>query len=129
VSASETTGVDAATIKGVDLFGYLVDDPDRTVAFYRDVLGMTPTEIDKEGRGAEFTLPDGSTFGVWKADEGQKAMATVMFAVDDLPAALERFRSLGAKLSDPIESPVCFMAFGEDPDGNGIVIHRRKVRD
>ena len=56
-------------ITGIDLTAYLVRDPDRAVAFYRDVLGMTPTAIDDQGRGAEFTLPDGSTFGVWKPDD------------------------------------------------------------
>ena len=51
-------------IKGMDIAAYLVRDPQAATAFYRDVLGMVPTAIDEEGRGTEFTLPDGSTFGV-----------------------------------------------------------------
>jgi len=38
----------ATQITGIDLAAYLVSDPSRAVAFYRDVLGMTPTEIDPE---------------------------------------------------------------------------------
>jgi predicted enzyme related to lactoylglutathione lyase len=51
-----------------------------------------------------------------------------MFAVADIDAALAQFRKAGAQLSPPTETPVCFMAFGEDPEGNGIIIHQRKVR-
>jgi predicted enzyme related to lactoylglutathione lyase len=121
---------DGTTITGIDLFGYLTGDAERAIAFYRDVLGMTPTKTDEHGRGAEFTLPDGSTFGVWKFDEGGKTSGgTAMFAVGDVHAAVAKFRERGVKLSDPIEGPVCFMSFGEDPDGNGIIIHHRKVKD
>jgi len=117
-------------IKGVDLFANMVSDPQRAIAFYRDVLGMTPTDIDEQGRGAEFTLADGSTFGVWKSEEGQPVPSGgVMFAVENIEQAVETFRARGLTLSDPMESPVCHMAFGSDPDGNTIIIHKRKLRD
>ncbi|HZY96989.1 MAG TPA: VOC family protein [Candidatus Cybelea sp.] len=115
-------------ITGIDLAAYLVKDPDRAIAFYRDVLGMAPTAVDDQGRGAEFTLPDGSTFGVWKPDDGGTGGA-IMFAVDDARAAVEHYRGRGLQLSDVMESPVCHMAFGTDPEGNAIIIHQRKVRD
>ena len=60
MNIAEPTQRNSATIMGVDLFAYLVGDPARAIAFYRDVLGMTPTDVDDQGRGAEFTLPDGS---------------------------------------------------------------------
>ena len=50
-----------------------------------------------------------------------------MFAVDDAKAAIEHYRARGLQLSDVIESPVCFMAFGSDPEGNGLIIHQRKA--
>lgn len=126
---NETLNNDTKTaIKGIDIAAYLVRDPQRAIAFYRDVLGMTPTAIDDQGRGAEFTLADGSTFGVWKPEEGGSGGA-MMFAVDDARAAVERYRARGLQLSDVMESPVCLMAFGQDPEGNSIIIHQRKVRD
>jgi len=115
-------------VKGIDIAAYLVRDPQRQIAFYRDVLGMTPTMVDEQGRGAEFTLADGSTFGVWKPEEGGTGGA-IMFAVDDAKRAVEHYRARGLQLSDVMESPVCLMAFGEDPEGNSIIIHQRKVRD
>jgi predicted enzyme related to lactoylglutathione lyase len=116
-----------STITGIDLSGCLVSDPARSIAFYRDVLGLTPTDLDEQGRGAEFTLADGSTFGVWHFDDGSKTSGSgIMFTVDDIDAAVATFRGRGAQLSDPFESPVCFMAMGEDPDGNSFMIHQRK---
>jgi predicted enzyme related to lactoylglutathione lyase len=106
---------------------YFTRDPQKSIAFYRDVLGLEPTEIDEKGRGAEFTLRDGSTFGVWKPEE-EASGAAVMFAVTDIHDALPRLRERGAQLSEPDETPVCYMAFGSDPDGNTIIIHQRKTR-
>jgi predicted enzyme related to lactoylglutathione lyase len=116
-------------IKGMDIMAYLTGDPQKSIAFYRDVLGLTPTEVDDGGRGAEFTLADGSTFGVWKPDDGETKGGVVMFAVDDAKAAVEYFRSRGATLTETMESPVCVMAFGNDPDGNGYIIHQRTRKD
>ncbi len=116
-----------ACIVGVDLVTYFTRDPQKSIAFYRDVLGLEPTEIDEKGRGAEFTLRDGSTFGVWKPEE-EASGAAVMFAVTDIHDALPRLRERGAQLSEPDETPVCYMAFGSDPDGNTIIIHQRKTR-
>jgi predicted enzyme related to lactoylglutathione lyase len=124
MTASETTN--DTLVKGMDIIAYLTGDPERSIAFYRDVLGMTPTEIDEKGRGAEFSLADGSTFGVWKPDEGPAVGATIMFAVDDITRAVATFRARGATLSDAEETPVCYMSFGADPDGNGFIVHQRK---
>ena len=116
-------------ITGMDLTAYFTDDPDRSIAFYRDVLGLTPTNVTP-GRGAEFTLSDGQTFGVWKLDESEKnAGGSVMFSVADAKAAVDRFRANGATIQDVMETPVCFMAPGEDPDGNMFIIYQRKSAD
>jgi len=107
---------------------YFVGDPARSIAFYRDKLGLTPTEVDELGRGAEFTLPDGSTFGVWHGDDSDPTSGgAVMFAVGDAPATVAALRERGVEISDPMETPVCLMAFGQDPDGNAYIIHQRKA--
>jgi catechol 2,3-dioxygenase-like lactoylglutathione lyase family enzyme len=118
----------ANAVVGLDLAGVLVADPARSIAFYRDVLGMAPTGVDDEGRGAEFTLADGSTFAVWTGEMfGKKSGACPMLAVNDITAAVATFRERGLELSDVSESPVCWMSFGEDPDGNSFIIHQRKT--
>ena len=130
MSTAKDATAERAAITGIDLFGFMVADPERAIAFYRDVLGIAPTNVDVEGRGAEFTLADGTTFGVWDGRQfGKTSGGCAMFAVPDVNAAVSRFRAQGATLSDPNETPVCFMSFGEDPDGNAIVIHQRKIKD
>jgi predicted enzyme related to lactoylglutathione lyase len=128
MSADTQTKTKPSTIIGLDIMAFQTQNPQRLVEFYRDVLGLQPTEVDEEGRGAEFTLADGSTFGVWKPDDGDSSPA-IMFAVPDIKAAVAEFRARGAALSDHIETGVCYMSFGEDPDGNAFVIHQRKNRD
>jgi predicted enzyme related to lactoylglutathione lyase len=123
-----TTATSAGTkITGVDIFGPQTADAKRLTAFYRDVLGMTPTGGSSD-TGAEFELSDGTTFGVWQPGENPKSGVgyTALFAVGDINAAVALFRSRGAQLGDPFETPVCFMSFGTDPDGNDFGIHQRK---
>ena len=113
-------------IKGIDIAGYLVEDPAKAVAFYRDVLGMVPTHVDDAGRGAEFTLSDGTTFGVWHIPDAELG-GGLLFAVDDVNAAVTQYRAKGLEIDDVIETPVCFMAFTQDPEGNRLIIHQRKA--
>ena len=122
-----TTSSPATTITGMDLVCVVARDVSRTVAFYRDILGITPTR-DEPG-GAEFELSDGSTLGVWNpgpGDEGPPA-GTVMCAVPDAKATVEAIRTRGGTISDVQETPVCFMAFGNDPDDVAYIIHQRKT--
>ena len=116
-----------SAIAGIDLTGCFTSDAARSIAFYHDVLGMVPTSVDEQGRGAEFTLADGSTFGVWDGSLfGKTSGACPMLAVEEITSAVATFRERGLKLSDVLESNVCFMSFGEDPDGNTFIIHQRK---
>ena len=52
-------------ITGMDLSGYMVKDTPRAIEFYRDVLGLEPVRLYPDNRGAEYELPDGTTFGLW----------------------------------------------------------------
>ncbi len=123
------TTLTADAVVGLDLSAYLTKDAKRSIAFYRDVLGLTPTDIDEQGRGAEFTLADGQTFGVWDTGE-QKTGAVAMLAVRDAGAAIARIRAAGGQISDAEEVPgCCAMAFGADPDGNEYIVHARTGRD
>jgi predicted enzyme related to lactoylglutathione lyase len=129
MSTTGTATRNGAAVIGMDLAAYYTGDPQRSIAFYRDVIGITPTEIDEEGRGAEFTLADGTTFGVWRPEEGPFVGGAVMFAVRDIDAAVAQLRERNVGISDPIATPVCRMAFCQDPDGNPIIMHQRNVRE
>jgi predicted enzyme related to lactoylglutathione lyase len=115
----------AEEIKGFDLVGLTVRSAKESIAFYRGVLGLKPSA--QMEAGAEFELADGATFGIWQPQEGEWPTGfSVMFSVSDIDAAVAAMRERGAELSDPMETPVCFMSFGKDPEGNAFVVHQRK---
>ena len=113
-------------IRGIDVHTYLVKDPKRAIAFYRDVMGLKPSWESEQG--AEFELGDGATFGLWKMDDGSWSAGTgVMFSVPDAREAADHFRKRGAKVMDSVhENPHCTMAFVEDSEGNYFILHARK---
>ena len=118
-------------ITGLDLSAYMVKDAARAIEFYRDVLGMEPTMVYPENRGAEYELPDGTAFGLWNAGDTIPFQPSngVLFAVDDLNAAVEAVKARGIPVVMEHESPVCFMAMINDTEGNSVVLHRRKAQE
>lgn len=118
-------------IKGIDVSGYMVKEAPRAIAFYRDVLGMEPTRVYPENRGAEYDLADGTTFCLWGG--GGKVMPFqpsngVLFAVDDVDAAVAALKARDIPIVMQTETPNCFMAAINDTEGNFVFLHARKVR-
>src|ERR1700686_1032181 len=106
-------------VTGIDLTGYMATDVPRAIAFYRDVLGLEPSKVFPENHGAEYELADGTTFGLggggmmpFQPSNG------ILFAVDDLGAAVAAVKARGLPILMEHESPVCFMAMINDTEGN-----------
>jgi predicted enzyme related to lactoylglutathione lyase len=118
---------EAVKISGIDVTTYLTKDPDRALEFYRDVMELPV--LWRSEQGAEFELPDGSTFGLWRMEDGSwHSAGIVMFAVPDAKAAADYYRSRGAQIAPHIEeNGNCFMAFGQDSEGNEFILHQRKT--
>jgi len=118
------------TITGMDVSGYMVKEAPRAIAFYRDVLGLEPARIYPEDRGAEFELPDGTTFALWGG--GGKVMPFqpsngILFAVDDFGAAVAAVKRRGLAVAMENETPNCRMIAFPDTEGNLVFLHKRKV--
>jgi predicted enzyme related to lactoylglutathione lyase len=114
---------------GIDAIYFGVKDVPRSIAFYRDTVGVEPSTVSEEW-GAEYDLPEGAGwgFGPPRLFGGNPNPATVFFAVPDVRAAVERLRSKGGyDVSEVIESPVCTMAFVNDSDGNALCLHQRRA--
>jgi len=118
----------AVNVRGIDITAYLVKDAARAKAFYRDTMGFELT-LDYGDQGGEFTFADGTTFGLWKMDDGSWSKSGgVMFAVDDVPQAIEQLRARGVTIAPDVhDGENCTMAFGEDSEGNGFILHHRKA--
>jgi predicted enzyme related to lactoylglutathione lyase len=117
-------------ITGMDLSGYMVKDAARAIEFYRDVLGLEPVLVYSDNRGAEYELADGTTFGLWGG--GGMVMPFqpsngILFAVDDLGAAVAAVKARGIPVLMEHETPVCFLAMINDTEGNSVTLHKRKA--
>lgn len=117
-------------IEGMDLSGYMVKNASRAIEFYRDVLGLEPTRIYPQERGAEYELPDGTTFGLWGGAGDVfpfQPSNGILFTVPDLESAVSRLRERGIPIQKEIDTPVCSMVMIHDTEGNLVTLHRRKT--
>ncbi len=111
---------------------YPVTDMARAREFYEKRLGLTPSMTAGEPGGMQWTEYDisngtlslGAGVPDWKPTSSG---CSVGLEVDDFDAAVAELRSAGVIFHmEPLETPVCRMAFVLDPDGNAICIHKRK---
>ena len=116
-------------VRGIDATYYTVEDLDVETKFYTDLLGAAP-ETQWPERLAEWTFADGNSFGLYHSEETEAGSGgTVMFAVDDVAQAVAAATARGVTFHEGGEitdTPVCHMAFGEDPEGNQFILHHRK---
>jgi len=123
-------GQRAFEITGMDLSGYMVKDARRAIEFYRDVLGLEPVKVYPDNRGAEYEFGDGATFGLWGGGGAVMPFQPsngILFAVDDLTAAVAAVKARGIPVLMEHETPVCSMAMINDTEGNLVTLHKRKV--
>jgi predicted enzyme related to lactoylglutathione lyase len=110
---------------------YAVTDIERSRIFYEDVLGLEVTmETNMGGAGhwIEYnigagTLGIGRTAGWKPSGDG----CTVALEVEDFDGAISELKAAKVPFRiEPMETPVCHMAIIHDPDGNPLIIHKRK---
>jgi predicted enzyme related to lactoylglutathione lyase len=111
--------------------GTPVTDIKRARAFYEGTLGFKPTMEAPGGLWVEYdvgagTLGIGSYGDDWKpSPEG----TCIAFEVDDLDAEVARLKSKGVPVHmAPMDTPVCRFAIVCDPDGNKVMLHKRKAK-
>lgn len=112
----------------VAFIAYPVTDVARAVAFYRDVLGLTPSGIEAPF-WCEFEIA-GTTFGVGNFEQiGAPGSAqSLALEVDDMPAMRAALAQRGTESTEPYETPVCFISVLRDPDGNQVFLHKAKAQ-
>jgi len=119
-------------VRGTDFVVYQVSDVDKSIAFYRDTLGMVLEEHFEEFGWAEFTATPTTLALVdpAKFEAGAKPRpggASIALAVDDVKAAVDELEGKGIKVyMEAMETPVCWYALVADPDGNPVGLHARK---
>ncbi len=121
------------SVTGVDFVSVPVTDLDAARAWYRDVLGLKPSQVyqrrGEPAMGAEFetgtltlALIDVAKIG----REFQPLPMPIALRVDDVEAARAALEEQGVAFhADTLDSGVCHMGFFADPDGNALMLHHR----
>jgi catechol 2,3-dioxygenase-like lactoylglutathione lyase family enzyme len=117
-------------VRAIDYIELSVSDMDRAVRFYRDTLGLSfPLKGGPDWK--EFDSPP-VAFALDRvrgnrAEGATPGMVALALAVDDVDAAVEELRAKGVPIvKEPWEADVCYQAVIRAPDGNEIILHRRK---
>ena len=108
----------------VDFVSVPTRDVARSVAWYRDVLGLPESEFSE----GEVETPN-LTLSFWKPeDQGESFVPNangIALHVADVHTAVEEVRQAGTEVMGIEDSGVCHMGFVKDPDGNVLILHRR----
>jgi catechol 2,3-dioxygenase-like lactoylglutathione lyase family enzyme len=114
-------------ITGIDATYYLAKDLERATSFYTALLG--PPTMAMPGMVSEWTFAGGESFGLYQPHDAADFHPSggVLFHVGDIKAAVAAAKAAGVSFDDDgkiEETPVCYMAFGRDDDGNGFLFHQ-----
>jgi catechol 2,3-dioxygenase-like lactoylglutathione lyase family enzyme len=115
-------------VEHVDFISVPVTDMERSVAWYRDTLGLPQTS---EGEFPEFKLGDNVFLYLIdpkNIDSEFKGPNTgpVALRVADVHATKAELEGRGVEFhGDVLDTSVCHMGGFADPDGNRFMLHRR----
>ncbi|MDQ6767086.1 MAG: VOC family protein [Candidatus Eremiobacteraeota bacterium] len=115
-------------VKEMAFVAYSVNDVPRSIAFYRDVVGLKPGELFGDS-WAEFDV-GGTAFGVGRGESlGIKAGSqfSAAFEVDDVKNMRDKLKAQDVEVTEIMEAGPCFVCFVTDPDGNRFALHQRKT--
>jgi catechol 2,3-dioxygenase-like lactoylglutathione lyase family enzyme len=111
---------------------FTVTDLERSLAFYRDALGLKPAFdfINQEGRrfGIYLHLGGRNFIELFEGQLGERAEGQsyrhICLEVDDIESTVQALRDRGIEVSDPkLGGDRSWQAWIADPDGNRIELH------
>ena len=98
-------------------------------SFYEEVLGLRTSDEMMGGKWIEYAVGDdtlaiANMSDTWTpSDQGTGAA----FEVEDFDDAIDRLKDQHVRFAtEPFETPCCYMAVVQDPDGNKLIIHKLK---
>lgn len=116
-------------VTGIAFVGYPTTDMERTKKFYEGLLGLKPDAgFEDSDQFIEYTIGD-TTISIGKMDgwKPSKDGPCVALEVDNMDETISMLKQNNIDfVMETEEFPPCFMAIVRDPDGNQVVIHKRK---
>ena len=122
---------DENMITEIAFTGVPVTDMKKARDFYEGTLGLKPAMESGGGMWVEYEIGP-ATFALGCYGDAWKPSADgtcVAFEVDNFDSEVARLKSRNIKFDlEATESPVCRFAIVFDPDGNKVMIHKRKAQ-
>jgi catechol 2,3-dioxygenase-like lactoylglutathione lyase family enzyme len=125
----ERFDVPAQEVLRTDFVGVNVSDRAEASDFYGRTLGIGRNplssdewpEFEADNVGLVLSTPEQKGGGEFSPEYG------IALRVADVQQSMDRLRDAGVEFEFPdvYDSGVCHMAFFKDPDGNGLILHRR----
>jgi len=116
-------------VQRTDFIGVNVRDRTRASEFYGDRLGLKRNplstdewpELEAANVGLVLSTPEQKGGGDYRPEYG------IALRVADVEETMDRLAEVGVTFEFPevYDSGVCHMAFFNDPDGNGLMLHHR----
>lgn len=121
-------------LKKVAFTMYPVIDMERAKEFYKEHLGLIPTQIHPQGGWCEYDLPGGGCFAITTMAQGVKPSAdsggSIAFEVDNLEGLVAKLKSENVQIKmDIFPTPVCTFAVIVDSEGNAVNLHELKKKE
>ena len=111
----------AVGVSGISVVFLYVRDMERSLAFYRDLLGIA---LEGDEHWAETTFPGGARFALHAAHEGIPALSSgtvkLSFEVEDAAAAAELLRGQGVEVREALRDEWGTALEIVDPDGYAV---------
>lgn len=111
-------------VERIDFVNIATRDPERSRAWYRDLLGLE----EDPNNPAELTAGQ-VTLTFWNPEEEgiefKPNIAGFAVRVPDVDAAKGDLEAKGVEFVGSGDTGVCKMAVCLDPDGNAVILHRR----
>lgn len=117
-------------VKKVAFTMYPIQDIARARTFYEETLGLAVGMVGGKGdmHWIEYDLPGGGCLALTNTTGAKPSAAaggTIALEVADLPALVDRLKSLGVAFkAEGIRGPHCQMAVCLDSEGNSLLLHQ-----
>ena len=115
-------------VNEASFFAYPVTDMARARGFYEGVLGLKVSQEPATVPWMEFDLGNATLgLGAYEGWNPSREGAMIALEVDDFEKSLEELKRRNIPFHfEGMETPVCHFAIVRDPDGNAVMIHKRK---
>lgn len=119
-------------IQDIAFVGYPTTNMKKAREFYEGILGLVPSDefgpVTESSDFVEYAVGSGTfSLGCMPEWKPSKDGPSVAFEMKNFEEAIQKLKDNNITFTmEQIDTPVCNMAMILDPDGNAIMIHKRK---